>query len=220
MLPINACIFDLDGVIVDTARYHFMAWRRLANELGFDFSEEQNEDLKGISRMESLQRILDWGKVDKPEAERQALAARKNDWYLEYIQRMDRSEILDGVIDFLDDLERHGILAAIGSSSKNAGTILKQIGLIDRFTTISDGTRISKSKPDPEVFLLAAEDMDLPPSACIVFEDAQSGVEAALSGGFYAVGIGEPDVLSRAHLVLPNLQGVSFQDILSHLSQQ
>lgn len=219
MRPIKACIFDLDGVIVDTAKYHYQAWRRLANELGFDFSEVQNEALKGVSRVESLNRILAWGGVEKAASEHQSLAARKNDWYLAYIEQMDSSEILPGIVEFLDDLAQRDILAAIGSSSKNAGKILQQIGLADRFATISDGNRISKSKPDPEVFLLAAQDLALSPDQCIVFEDAISGVEAALTGGFYAVGIGEPEVLSRAHLVFPNLQGITFSDITSKLSE-
>ena len=211
---IKACIFDLDGVIVDTAKYHFIAWRRLANSLGFDFSEEENEKLKGVSRIESLNLILRWGGIEKTEAEKEELAALKNNWYREYILKMDSSEILEGVIPFLDHLEQQGIRLAVGSSSKNAGTILEQVGLAHRFEAIIDGTKVSRSKPDPQVFEMGAEAMGLAPQQCIVFEDAPKGVDAAISGGFIAVGIGSKENLGHAQYVLPNFIGVSLQDIL------
>lgn len=213
---IRACIFDLDGVIVDTAKYHFFAWRRLANELGFDFSEEKNEQLKGVSRMDSLDLILQWGGVEKSAEEKEALASKKNGWYREYILKMDESEILEGVLPFLDELEQKGIRKAVGSSSKNASTIIEQIGLDDRFEVVIDGNKISRSKPDPQVFELGAEVMALSPQECIVFEDAERGVDAALSGGFYAVGIGGEN-LSHAHYVIPNFINHSFDEILQAL---
>ncbi|MEQ8705508.1 MAG: beta-phosphoglucomutase [Phaeodactylibacter sp.] len=216
---IKAFIFDLDGVIVDTAKYHFIAWRRMANAVGFDFSEAENEQLKGVSRVDSLNLILDWGGVEKTEAEKQALATQKNEWYREYILKMDASEILEGVLPFLDAVEQRGLKLAVGSSSKNATTILEQIGLKDRFEVIIDGNKLTRSKPDPQVFQLGAEAMGLQPAECVVFEDAEKGVDAALAGGFYAVGVGG-DNLSHAHHVVPNFKGLSPDTILQALPAQ
>jgi beta-phosphoglucomutase len=213
---IKACIFDLDGVIVDTAKYHFIAWRRLANELGYDFSEEKNEQLKGVSRMDSLDLILEWAGQERSPEEKEALASQKNSWYREYILKMDDSEILDGILPFLDELEQKGIRMAVGSSSKNATTILEQIGLKDRFEVIVDGNKLSRSKPDPQVFELGAKAMALRPDECVVFEDAERGVDAALSGGFYAVGIGGEN-LNHAHLVIPDFTNHSFEQIVQAL---
>lgn len=213
-LMIKACIFDLDGVIVDTAKYHFIAWRRLANHLGFDFTEEENEKLKGVSRMDSLNLILQWGGIEKSEAEKAQLAELKNGWYREYILKMDPSEILEGVAPFLGHLEQLGIRLALGSSSKNARTILEQVGLMHRFEAIVDGTNITRSKPDPQVFELGAEAMNLNPGECLVFEDAEAGIDAALAGGFLAVGVGAEENLGHAHLVIPNFIGLSLQAIL------
>lgn len=211
---IKACIFDLDGVIVDTARYHFIAWRRLANSLGFDFSEEENEKLKGVSRMKSLELILEWGRIEKTEAEKEALAELKNGWYREYILKMDADEILEGVLPFLNHLEEKGIRMAVGSSSKNAMTILEQVGLKDRFEAIIDGSMATRTKPDPQVFTLGAEAMGVKPRECIVFEDAEKGIDAALAGGFYAVGVGNAGNLGHAHLVVPDFIGLTLEDIL------
>lgn len=211
---IKACIFDLDGVIVDTAKYHFVAWRRLANSLGFDFSEEDNEKLKGVSRIESLNLILRWGGVEKSEAEKKELTGLKNSWYREFILKMGPDEILEGVVPFLDHLEEEGIRMAVGSSSKNASTILNQVGLTQRFEVVIDGTKITRSKPDPQVFELGAQAMGVPPGECIVFEDAEKGVDAALAGGFFAVGVGSEENLGHAHYVLPNFIGMALQNIL------
>lgn len=205
--PFSACIFDLDGVLVDTAKYHFLAWRRLANELGFDFDEYANEGLKGVGRMESLDIIIDWGNIRLTPEEKLLWAERKNAWYLEFVLQMDSSEILDGAMAFLEDVKKHGVHIAVGSSSKNAGTILRQIGLGNFFETMVDGNQITRTKPDPQVFTLCAEALALAPDRCIVFEDAQSGVDAALAGGFSAVGVGREDVLGRAHLVIPDFKG-------------
>ena len=214
---IKACIFDLDGVIVNTAQHHFAAWRRLANELGFDFSAEKNEQLKGVDRMDSLDLILEWGGIERTPKEKEALASKKNNWYREYILKMDDSEILEGVLPFLEELEQKGIRKAVGSSSKNASTIIGQIGLDDRFEVVIDGNKISRSKPDPQVFELGAKVMALSPQECIVFEDAERGVDAALAGGFYAVGIGG-DNLNHAHYVIPNFIHHSFDEILQALT--
>ncbi|MBI5916005.1 MAG: beta-phosphoglucomutase [Bacteroidetes bacterium] len=214
---IKACIFDLDGVIVDTARYHFIAWRRLANELGFDFTEKENEQIKGVSRTESLNLILRWGGVEKTEAEKTELAARKNDWYVDLVCNMTPSEILEGVVAFLDGLRAKGIKIALGSASKNSMTILRQVGLVEYFDVVIDGTKTTRSKPDPEVFLLGAQALGLPPSDCIVFEDAEKGIEAALTGGFHAVGIGEPEALPAAKFVIPGFAGITFEEIVARL---
>ncbi len=216
---IKACIFDLDGVIVDTAKYHFIAWRRLANELGFDFTEKENEQLKGVSRMGSLDLILSWGGVELSEEEKIAWANKKNAWYREYLKDMTPDDILEGVMPFLDDLARHSIHVGLGSASKNAMTVIEQIDLQDRFEVIIDGTKTTRSKPDPQVFDLGAEAMGVEPEVCIVFEDAASGVEAALNGGFYAVGIGQPENLGHAHLVIPNFIGKTLADIVSAIEK-
>ncbi|WP_425421904.1 beta-phosphoglucomutase [Phaeodactylibacter xiamenensis] len=213
---IKAFIFDLDGVIVDTAKYHFIAWRRMANAVGSDFTEEENEKLKGVSRMESLDLILEWGGVEKTAAEKQELATQKNEWYREYILKMDDSEILEGILPFLDAAEAQGLKLAVGSSSKNATTILEQIGLKDRFEVIIDGNKLTRSKPDPQVFEMGAEAMGLKPNECVVFEDAEKGVDAALSGGFYAVGVGG-DNLKHAHHVVPDFTNLTPNDILQAL---
>ena len=153
MNNISACIFDLDGVIVDTAVYHYKAWKRLANELGFDFTEEDNEKLKGVSRMRSLQLILQWGGVQKTEAEQEDLATRKNEWYVEMINKMTPAEILPGAKEFLETCRNAGLKTALGSASKNSSTILKKVDLEHFFDAIIDGNHVSKPKPDPEVFL-------------------------------------------------------------------
>ncbi len=214
---IKACIFDLDGVIVDTAKYHYIAWRKLANDLGFDFTEKQNEKLKGISRMDSLDLILSWGQVEKSAAEKEALATKKNEEYRSYILKMDKGEILPGVLPLLEELQRRGIKLEIGSASKNAPVIIQQLGLADFFPTIIDGTKVEKSKPDPEVFQKAAVELGVDPTSAIVFEDAEAGVEAALRGGFHAVGIGDPAVLKAAHFIIPGFAQHDFPAILKGL---
>ncbi|MDX1942396.1 MAG: beta-phosphoglucomutase [Saprospiraceae bacterium] len=217
---IKACIFDLDGVIVDTAKYHFLAWRRLANELGFDFTEADNEKLKGVSRMGSLDLILQWGGLDLSEAEKLELADRKNDWYKEYLKDMSSDDILEGVMSFLQELKKRGIRIGLGSASKNAMMVVERIGLQDTFEVIIDGNKATKSKPDPQVFALGAEALGVAPEESIVFEDAESGIQAALNGGFYAVGIGSPENLGHAHLVIPNFIGKSFDDIVESISNE
>ncbi|MCK9640096.1 MAG: beta-phosphoglucomutase, partial [Prolixibacteraceae bacterium] len=156
-MKIKACLFDLDGVIVDTAKYHFIAWKEMAAELGFDFTEKENELLKGVSRMRSLDILLGIGKVTKTEEEKLVLAEKKNQRYLEYVKQMNKEEILPGVTRFLDDLRCNGILIALGSASKNAPLILDRIHLKGKFDVIVDGNSISSAKPDPEVFLRGAE---------------------------------------------------------------
>ena len=183
MNTIQACIFDLDGVIVDTAVYHYKAWKRLANELGFDFTEHDNEKLKGVSRMASLDLILQWGGLTKTDAEKEELAARKNAWYVDMINQMTPAEILPGAKEFVESCKSAGIKTALGSASKNSGTILEKVGIDHLFDVVVDGNRVSKPKPDPEVFLKGAEELHIPPANCVVFEDAIAGIEAAINGG-------------------------------------
>jgi len=213
MSTIKACIFDLDGVIVDTAVYHYKAWKSLANHLGFDFTEEENEKLKGVSRVRSLQLILEWGGVEKSETEQAQLADLKNSWYVEMIQEMKPDEILPGAKEFLLAVRQAGLKTALGSASKNSRTILKKVGLIELFDSIIDGNTVSASKPDPEVFLKGAESLRLEPSACVVFEDAIAGVQAAIAGGMKVVGIGDAQTLTGANLVIAGLHEMNLDKL-------
>jgi beta-phosphoglucomutase len=213
MTTIKACIFDLDGVIVDTAVYHYKAWKRLANQLGFDFTEEQNEKLKGISRTRSLELILQWGGITKTPAEQEELATLKNTWYVDMISHMTPAEILPGAKEFLLECRSAGLKTALGSASKNSMMILEKVDIVDLFDAVIDGNKVTKAKPDPEVFLKGAEAVGVPPAECVVFEDAIAGVEAALAGGMKAVGIGSPDVLYEANLVVSGLDKMSLEKL-------
>jgi len=213
MATIKACIFDLDGVIVDTAVYHYKAWKRLANELGFDITEEQNENLKGVSRMASLDLILQWGGVIKTDKEKEELATRKNTWYVEMINKMTPDEILPGAAEFLQTCIDAGLKTALGSASKNSETILIKVGIAHFFNAIIDGNKVSKPKPDPEVFLKGAEELGIPAENCVVFEDAIAGIEAAHNGGMKAVGIGSPQVLIQADLVVSGLDKMTLDKL-------
>ncbi len=186
----KALIFDLDGVIVDTAKYHFKAWKRTGEKLGFSLSNEQNESLKGISRIESLERILDWAKVSLSQKEKEILLHDKNNDYLAQIDKMDRNEILPGVIDLLTFAKKNNWPVALGSASKNATGILNKLNISTFFNVIVDGNHVTKSKPDPEVFLKGAEGLNVNPKDCIVFEDAAAGIEAAKAAGMIAIGMG------------------------------
>lgn len=210
----KAFLFDLDGVIVDTAHFHYQAWRRLANEkLGFDISEEFNETLKGVSRTESLDRILAHGNVTLDAATKDAYATLKNDWYTELINKMVPDDILPGVSEFLEKTRLAGIKIGLGSVSKNAIPILQRIGILTAFDAIIDGTKISKGKPDPEVFLKGAEELGVAPEECVVFEDAVAGIEAAQRAGMKTVGIGQPAVLTKADVVLANLNNLQIAEL-------
>lgn len=212
---IKGFLFDLDGVIVETAISHYQAWKRMANELGFDISEEFNEKLKGVSRTESLEIILNHGGVELSEAKKIELATKKNEWYLELVSQMTVKDILEGIPEFFEQIKQTDIKIGLGSVSKNAKMILEQVGLIEQFDVIIDGTKISKGKPDPEVFLKGAEELGFAPNECLVFEDAVAGVQAAKNAGMKAVGIGKPEVLTQADVVYPNLEGVKIDEILN-----
>jgi len=213
MNSVKACIFDLDGVIVDTAVYHYKAWKRLANQMGFDFTEEQNEKLKGVSRTRSLELILQWGGVTKTDAEKEELATQKNIWYVDMISHMKPDEILPGAKGFVQTCRDAGIKTALGSASKNSMMILEKIGMVNLFDAIIDGNKVSKAKPDPEVFLKGAEEVGIAPANCVVFEDAIAGIEAAIAGGMKSVGIGSPEVLGEANLVVSGLNEMSLEKL-------
>jgi beta-phosphoglucomutase len=187
---IRGFLFDLDGVLVDTAQYHFLAWQRMAAELGIHFGEAENEQLKGVSRAESLNRILAWGGKSLSDAEKQHWMTLKNDWYLELVRGMPADDYLPGAHEFLRASRAAGIKVALGSASKNAPLILERLGWIPLFDALVDGNVVTASKPDPEVFLEGARRLGLLPEECVVFEDSEAGVEAARRGGMKVVGIG------------------------------
>ncbi|GGH37431.1 beta-phosphoglucomutase [Paenibacillus segetis] len=209
MPAIKACLFDLDGVLVDTAKYHYLAWKRLANELGFEFTEHDNEKLKGVSRMASLDILLSIGGLELDETTKNELATRKNEWYFQSIMAMDQSEILPGALEFIQECKDNGLKIALGSASKNAMTILNNTGLTPYFDVIIDGNRTTSAKPDPEVFTLGSTELGIPKEQCVVFEDAEAGIEAARRAGMACVGIGSPETLRAADFVIPSLQDMS-----------
>ncbi len=209
-MNIKACIFDLDGVIVDTAKYHYLAWKRLANEMGFDFTEKQNERLKGVSRMRSLEILMEIGGKKLSEIEKLEAATKKNTWYVEYINKLEPGEILPGISTFLAELKEREVKIALGSASKNAPLILERLKLDHLFDIVIDGSKVSHAKPNPEVFLKAAEGLGAKPEECIVFEDAQAGIEAAKNGKMYCVGIGLPGNLKGADYLMPGFENFSF----------
>ena len=210
----KACLFDLDGVLVDTAIYHFQAWKNLGKQFGYELTEEQNEQLKGVSRVESLNKILDWANYSATQEQKSGWLIEKNEDYLRLISNMNPSEILPGVLDFLQQIKDLGYKIALGSASKNAEIILEKTGLMPWFDLIIDGNKVSKSKPDPEVFLKGAEGLGLTPETCIVFEDAQAGVVAAKAGNMKAIGIGEAETLSLADKIIPNFVGIKAAELL------
>lgn len=213
MMDIKACLFDLDGVIVDTAKFHYIAWKDLANELGFEFTEEHNERLKGVSRMTSMNILLEIGGIELSEEEKLKRASKKNDLYVSYIKEMEPNEILPGVVDFLKELKAAGIKTAIGSASKNAPLILDRLELNEYFDAIIDGNKVSNAKPDPEVFLKGAEAVGIDPQNCIVFEDAAAGIEAAINGGMRCIGIGDEENLGKANKVVPGFKNFGLAEL-------
>ncbi len=210
----KAFIFDLDGVIVDTARLHYQAWRELAQKLGFDFTEKDNERLKGVSRMRSLEILLEIGGIKASEEEKLRMAEEKNQRYRELVMQLTPEDMLPGAKDFLDRARELGLKLALASASKNTPLILERIGLNSFFDAVVDGNRVKKAKPEPDVFLVAAQDLGVEPQKCVVFEDAIAGVEAAHRGGMKAVGIGDKNVLSEADLVVHGLDEITPEQVL------
>ena len=216
---IKGCIFNLDGVIVDTAKYHYIAWRRLANQLGFDFSADRHEELRGLSRMASLEKILEWGDMYMTEAEKLHWSDVKNNWYVEMISNLKPADVLPGVVLFLRQVREAGMKLALASASRSARQVLHTTKLEDFFDTIIDGNSTRKAIPDPESFILAARAIRLQPQECLVFEDAALGVTAALAGGFHVVGIGNPDYLPKAHLVISGFDELSFTGLMARVQE-
>lgn len=212
---IEAVIFDVDGVLVETADYHFKAWRRLAEELEVDFTEEDNERLKGVSRMESLEIILEIGEIELDDEEKRRAAACKNGYYQEYLEEMDESVILPGVMEILEDLSRSGARLAAASASKNAPKIMAALPELDAyFETHVFGQDLDRSKPDPQIFEIAAERLQVNAARCTVVEDAEAGIEAAHRAGMYAVGVGSPEHLHKAEIVARGLDELNAADLL------
>ena len=197
-------LFDLDGVIVDTAKYHFLAWKVLADRLGFEFTEIQNEKLKGVSRMRSLEILLSQGGVENrfTESEKQEMAEEKNRLYTSYIMKLEKAELLGGVISLFEEMKSKNIRIGLGSASKNAGLILDRLEIRDYFDVIVDGNSVIRAKPDPEVFALGARELGIPYEQCVVFEDSLAGIQAAKALGMYAVGIGERENLPLADCIV------------------
>ena len=214
---IRGVLFDLDGVLVDTAKYHYQAWSKLAASLGFSFSEEDNERLKGVSRGACMEILLSIGNVSLTEKEKEEAMAGKNADYVDMISQMSPRGILPGALELLKELQRAGIKTALGSASKNAPIILEKTGLKDYLDAVVDGNRTTKAKPNPEVFLLGASDLSLKPEECVVFEDAAAGIEAGKAGGMLTVGIGQENQLGAADALFPDLDGISWQMIMDSL---
>ena len=208
-------IFDLDGVIVDTAKYHYLAWKKLANELGFEFTQEQNELFKGVSRKRCLEILLEIGNVTATQEQFDRWMVEKNEDYLAYIEKMDASEILPDVLRVLEFLKERNVPIALGSASKNAKPILEKVNLLPYFDSIVDGNSVTKAKPDPEVFLIAARNLGVSPSSCIVFEDAVAGIQAANAANMISIGIGELEVLSEANHIFLNFTEISNEFLTS-----
>ena len=212
---IKAVIFDLDGVIVSTDEFHFLAWKELADAEGIPFDRHDNERLRGVSRMESLDILLEKADRAYSEAEKEAMATRKNDIYRGLLVRLSPADILPGVHAVLEGLRERGVRSAIGSSSKNAGPILAAIGLANAFDTIVDGTHITRSKPDPEVFSLAGRQLGIVPEACLVVEDADAGVEAGVAAGMPVLAVGSARNHPKATLRAADLTGITLEEMLA-----
>jgi len=211
----KAFIFDLDGVIVDTAKYHYLAWKNLANSLGFDFTETQNEQLKGVSRVKSLEILLKIGETKLSDNEKKQLLINKNEEYLSYVNKMTTADILPGVTKVLKYLTDNQIKFALGSASKNATLILKKVGLLNQFTAIIDGNHVTKAKPNPEVFLLGAQKLKTAPQNCLVFEDAIAGIKAANHANMTSIGIGDASVLTEANYIFEDMTKISTEFLTS-----
>ena len=215
---IQGFIFDLDGVITDTAEYHYRGWKRLADEEGLPFSREENEHLRGVARRESLMLILK--ERIYPEEKIQGMLERKNNYYLDFIREISARDLLPGAKELLEEIQAAGLKNAIGSASKNAGDVLDRLGIRALFAAISDGHSVERQKPAPDLFLHAARQLGLPPTQCVVVEDAAAGIEAAHAGGFRCIGLGPRERVGQADAIFPNLAGVRLPDLLKALGEK
>ena len=212
---IQGFIFDLDGVITDTAEYHYRGWKRLADEEGLPFTREDNEHLRGIPRRESLLLILKDRNYSEDKI--REMMERKNNYYLEFIKEISRRDVLPGAKELLEEIRAAGFKNALGSASKNAAEVLERLGIRTLFDAVSDGHSVERQKPAPDLFLHAAQQLRLPPEECVVVEDAAAGIEAARSGGFRSVGLGPHERVGQAEAVFPDLSVVRLADLLSAL---
>lgn len=209
MGKIQAVIFDLDGVIVDTAQFHFIAWKELAAEWNYTLTPEDNEKLKGVSRMDSVNKIAQWANVQTKPEQLLDIAHRKNEIYLRFCNQLTPQHVLPGISSLINTLKADGVFISLGSASKNARFVLDKLGLLYVFDVVVDGNDVSKSKPNPEVFLKAAQRMGVSPEHCVVLEDAPAGIEAALAANMKVIGLGDAIELQKAHLVLENTINLS-----------
>ena len=209
----KAFIFDLDGVIVDTAKYHFLAWQKIASELGIEFTPEHNEELKGVSRVRSLDIILKLGKIKASQEDKNKWLAQKNKDYLSYIQHMNEDEILPGVVTILTFIKEQKQLIALGSASKNARPILEKVKILHLFDAIVDGNDVTNAKPDPEDFLIAAKLIGAKKENAIVFEDSVAGIQAANTANMVSIGIGDASVLHEAQYNFPDFTHIDLSFI-------
>lgn len=214
---INGFIFDLDGVLTDTAEYHYRGWKRLADEFGLPFTREDNEALRGIPRRESLMLIL----KEREYSEEQILEMmqRKNSYYLEFIREITPRDLLPGSRELLEEIRAAGLKSALGSASRNAPEVIERLGIANLLDAISHGDSVQKQKPAPDLFLHAAAQLGLSPDECVVVEDAASGIEAARAGGFHSVGLGPYERVGKADIILPSLRGVHLTDLLFALDK-
>ncbi len=206
---IRGMIFDLDGVLVDTARFHYLAWKRLAREwFQMEFTEADNERFKGVNRVACMKILCEMARVTLSEAAFEEGMALKNGWYVEMVESMTPSDVLTGAKSYVERVRNRGILCAIGSASKNCGLVLERTGIRALFDAVSDGTVVTRAKPDPEVFLKAAEMLGVSPKECVVFEDAQAGIDAAKAGGMRCCAIGRPEDLKDYDWIYPGLYAI------------
>lgn len=213
---IKAVLFDLDGVIVFTDRYHYLGWKKLADERGWAFDEEVNNGCRGVPRMESLEVILRHNGVELPEAEKEELATRKNAYYVELLKGINEEDVYPGAVEFLKKIRATGVKTSLCSSSKNAPLVLESLGLAGYFDAVVTGADISKAKPDPEIFLLGAKWVGVEPENCVVFEDAPSGVAGALAAGMACVGVGSPELLTEAPVTITDYGTIDIDALLEN----
>ena len=214
---IKGFIFDLDGVLTDTAEYHYRGWKRLADEIGIEFTRKDNEALRGIPRRESLLLILKGREFS--EEQLWEMMDRKNNYYLDFIREITSRDLLPGSRELLEEIRAAGLKSALGSASRNASEVVERLGITGLLDAIADGHSVALQKPAPDLFLFAAAQLGLIPSECVVVEDAAAGIEAARAGGFRSVGLGPQERVARADLVLPDLEGVHLQDLLNGLDK-
>lgn len=225
-IDIQGVIFDLDGVLTDTAEYHYRSWQRLADEEGIPFDRHANEALRGISRRESLMKIIGGSQSESQrqrsfsEEQIQEMMDRKNSYYVESIESISPDDLLPGALNLLDELRQAGIKTALGSASKNARPVVEKLGIADRIDAIADGYSVERPKPAPDLFLFAAQLLNLEAAHCVVVEDAAAGVEAAIAAGMLTVGLGPEERVGAADVVLPSLAGVYWADLKAQLEQK